>query len=269
MKSRLWLVALAVLLACAHGGPRELQEAHGGALAAASLDVYDGFETPTLSSAWNESRFVPGALVIQSGRVRAGRNAAKITLHQGDHFEPGSRGGLPSERAELMETASLEAIEGRSYAYSFSMFIPRDFPIVPTRLVIAQWKQECPRTTCEPDNPVIAVRYAGGELRVTRQVGAERVTLYRTKEDVRSQWLGFRFQIRFSRNRDGRVRAWLNDKALCNFKGATAYPENTRSGYPSPSRFYFKMGLYRDRMAEPMTIYVDEYRKKELPGISP
>jgi len=26
------------------------------------------------------------------------------------------------------------------------------------------------------------------------------------------------------------------------------------------------MGLYRDLMAEPMTIYIDEYRKKELPG---
>jgi hypothetical protein len=25
------------------------------------------------------------------------------------------------------------------------------------------------------------------------------------------------------------------------------------------------MGLYRDLMAEPMTIYIDEYRKKELP----
>jgi hypothetical protein len=28
--------------------------------------------------------------------------------------------------------------------------------------------------------------------------------------------------------------------------------------------FYFKVGLYRDRMPAPMTIYVDEYRKEQL-----
>jgi hypothetical protein len=45
-----------------------------------------------------------------------------------------------------------------------------------------------------------------------------------------------------------------------------AYPESAATGYTHPGRFYFKMGLYRDLMPEPMTIYIDEYRKKELPG---
>jgi hypothetical protein len=30
----------------------------------------------------------------------------------------------------------------------------------------------------------------------------------------------------------------------------------------SSARYYFKVGLYRDRMPQPMTIYVDEYRKE-------
>jgi hypothetical protein len=50
------------------------------------------------------------------------------------------------------------------------------------------------------------------------------------------------------------------------YKGATAYPEKAATGYPDPSLFYFKMGLYRDLMAEPMTIYIDEYRKVQLTG---
>jgi hypothetical protein len=53
---------------------------------------------------------------------------------------------------------------------------------------------------------------------------------------------------------------------VADYKGATAYPETPATGYASPSLFYFKMGLYRDLMAEPMTIYIDEYKKKQLNG---
>jgi hypothetical protein len=44
--------------------------------------------------------------------------------------------------------------------------------------------------------------------------------------------------------------------------GVNAYPAS--GGYTSDGRFYFKLGLYRDRMPQPMSIYVDEYRKKSL-----
>ena len=63
------------------------------------------------------------------------------------------------------------------------------------------------------------------------------------------------------------MKAWLNDKQMVDYTGVNAYPENKQTGYAHPGQFYFKMGLYRDLMAEPMTIYIDEYRKKELPGI--
>jgi hypothetical protein len=48
------------------------------------------------------------------------------------------------------------------------------------------------------------------------------------------------------------------------YTGATADEENSATGYASPSYFYFKMGLYRDLNAEPMTVYIDEYRKRQL-----
>jgi hypothetical protein len=79
------------------------------------------------------------------------------------------------------------------------------------------------------------------------------------------RWLDFRFQIRFSTTENGRIRAWLGDKQVVDYLGVNAYPENKQTGYANPSRFYFKMGLYRDVMTEPMTIYIDEYRKKQLP----
>lgn len=60
------------------------------------------------------------------------------------------------------------------------------------------------------------------------------------------------------------MRAWLDGKKVVDYTGDTANLENPRTGYSNPSQFYFKMGLYRDVTAGPMTIYLDEYRKREL-----
>lgn len=229
---------------------------------AAGIDVSDEFETAALSNLWSARRFAPGAVEMQSNLARAGKGAAKITLREGDWTEANDRPGGPIlERAELEESSDLWADEDKAYAYAFSVWIPEDFPIVPTRLVIAQWKQRCPQEVCTPSTPVIAVRYSAGELRIT--IGPDSTTLYRTKEEVRNRWLDFKLQVRFSRSPRGRIKAWLNDRQVVDYSGITTYAE--KGGYPSRNRFYFKVGLYRDRMAEPMTIYVDEYRKRELP----
>ena len=74
--------------------------------------------------------------------------------------------------------------------------------------------------------------------------------------------MDFRFIVRFSRKDDGSVEAYLNEKEIINYKGVTSYSES--HGYASKSRYYFKMGLYRDIMAEPMTIYIDEFRMREI-----
>ena len=60
----------------------------------------------------------------------------------------------------------------------------------------------------------------------------------------------------------GKVDAWLNEQQIINYRCSTSY--SSKKGYNDKSYFYFKMGLYRDVMAEPMTIYIDEFRKKEI-----
>jgi hypothetical protein len=113
---------------------------------------------------------------------------------------------------------------------------------------------------------VVAIRYVSGVLKITHQIGRHQTTLFETKDEARGQWLDFKFQTRFTTNETGRVKAWLNGKPVVDYTGVNAYPENAATGYIHPGRFYFKMGLYRDLMSEPMTIYIDEYRKKELSG---
>jgi hypothetical protein len=222
--------------------------------------VYDGFEAETLSPHWETKRFLPGAVRLQSQVVRAGRRAASITLRAGDQI-PQER-GTKLERAELQEPRSLWAHEGSSARYSFSLFLPADFPVTETRLVIAQWKLNCPRQACTPDNPVIAVRYQSGELSINKQVSERQEVLYRTGDDIRGRWLDFTFEITFSRSSNGRIRAWIGKNLAFDRQGATAYPR--AGGYSGSGRFYFKAGLYRDRMPQPMTIYLDEYRKQPL-----
>jgi hypothetical protein len=224
--------------------------------------ISDNFESDSLSENWSADKFIPGALEIQSAYVRSGEKAAKLILHQGDQIE--EEVGTNLERAELREPKKFMAVEHKNYSYSFSIFLPADFPIVPTRLVVAQWKQNCQSGNCDPDNPVIALRYESGEFRITLQSGPNKMTLYSLKDEIRNKWIDFKFNIRFSRNEDGQIMALLNKNEIINFKGVTAYTH--AYGYPDPGNFYFKIGLYRDQMVQPMTIYIDNYVKQEIKG---
>ena len=226
-------------------------------------EVYDGFEGSTLSDVWSMDRFEPGAVEFQSAIVRTGKGAAKITVHQGDKYEgTDPLQSKPTERAELQERKDFVAREGDGLAYSFSIYIPKDFPVVPTRLVLAQWKQYDQTHHVLVDSPLVALRYVQGELYVSLQTGREQQAMYRATDDVRGRWLDFVFHLKFTHAPDGLLRVWLNGKQLCDYHGITAYTEEY--GYVKDGHYYFKMGLYRDRMAEPMTAYFDEYRKRPL-----
>ena len=225
------------------------------------INVHDGFETVSLKKIWETKKIIPGSLEIQSSIVRSGKNAAKLTLRAGDQIE--KEKGTILERTELLEKKKLWSLEGLYYSYSFSLFIPPDFPIVKNRLVIAQWKQYCPIDSCEPDNPVIAIRYNNGEMLITQKGPVPKGNiLYRTKEEIRNKWLDFKANIRFSKEQDGEIKIWLNNNLIVNHTGINAYPG--KGGYPKKNHFKFKTGLYRDHMKESMTIYIDEYRKQLL-----
>ena len=180
----------------------------------------------------------------------------------------GQHGDADSERDELLEARVLTSRENVSYEYSWSMYLPADFPIVPVRLVVAQWKQYCDSDSgpCSDDSPILAVRYVNGVLSIVQSFGrSEKAVLYEEKRDLRGHWLDLRFQARFTPQATGFVRAWLDGKQVVDYSGVTANAESAATGYPTPSYYYFKMGLYRDVMPQPMTLYLDEYRKRQLP----
>lgn len=223
--------------------------------------IYDGFEANKISNNWSKRKFLPKTVSLQSEIVRKGKSALKITLKQGDQIE--EEKGTELERAELIENSKLVSKEDNGYIYSFSMFLPADFPVAPIRLVIAQWKQYCENDdVCGVNSPVIAVRYIAGQLIINIKVGLEKVILYSSAEEIRNRWLDFTFKIYFSR-KEGQIYAQLNGKDIIAYAGQIGYTEN--EGYPPKSYYYFKMGLYRDTTPETMTIYIDEYKKALLP----
>jgi len=225
-------------------------------------ELYDGFEGKELSEIWGHAKFEEGAVKIQSEIVRKGKSAVQIVIQKGDRIEQGSANSKTSERDELLERKEFGPMEDEGFSYAFSMYIPNDFPIVPTRLVLAQWKQNEENDNALVDNPILALRYQKGELFVTLQTTEEKTRIFSTREEVRGKWLDFVFHVKFTREEKGFVKVWMNEKQIVDYKGVTAYSE--KYNYPKPGHFYFKMGLYRDRMDEPMTIYIDEFKKSPL-----
>ncbi len=204
---------------------------------------------------------VPGAFSIQTEIVHSGHSAAQITLRPNDCVEEASDDGAASERDELMETPRFWSQSEKTYEYMFSLYIPMDFPIVENRLIIAQWKQLCELGNCRPDNPVLAIRYVGGVLFVTRKNDIDEATLYRSQGEMRGRWLDFRFVTRFSQGDDGIIKGWMDGQQIVQYHGVTAY--RAAIGYPAHGFFYFKMGLYRDQMKQQMTIYLDDFQKNQ------
>ena len=198
--------------------------------------------------------------------VHAGKQAVAVTVRSRDVFEAGQNGNADSERAELREANGLVSRQERAYEYSFSMYFPKDFPVVPVPLVIAQWKQYCngEGKPCSDDSPVLALRYIGGVLTVTQDIAHQQYVLYSEKAEFRGRWLDFRVRSRFTSEATGREQVWLDGRQAVDFRGATSNAENVSTGYNAPSVFFFKMGLYRNVMQQPMTVYIDEYRKREL-----
>ena len=233
------------------------------ALRTIPLHVYDGFESSSLSwIRWSPRRFVEGAIVSQESTVRSGHRALAITVHSGDRYEPASDNGAATERDELMESWWLYSRTKRTYVYSFSLYLPKDFEQKSERLVIAQWRQLCEARRCRPDVPILAIRYDTGRIKVTRKDEQGTDVLYQGDHDVRGTWLNFRFVIEFDSSATGRIDATLNGQSIIHYRGPTTF--RSAPGYPENGLVYFKTGLYRDALGEPpWTLYVDEYRKDE------
>jgi hypothetical protein len=186
-------------------------------------------------------------VVLTAEYARSGRQSARIKLREGDIAQLGGS-GQPNERAEL--DSGRRTLLGRNAWFGFSFLIPPGFPIVDTRLVISQWKQ-----SRLEGSPVVAQRFRNGRHSITIR-DLETRGRWREEYDlppiVPGRWNDMVYHIRFAADSSGLVEIWMNGQRVVRSPGPTASARGR-------DQFYHKLGLYRDRMSEPMTIYIDNY----------
>jgi hypothetical protein len=165
-----------------------------------------------------------------------------ITVHEGD-IDAAGDAGTRVERDEL-DSGHFHLL-GRDAWYGFSLLVPKDFPIVDNRLVIGTCKQaDVPR-------PIMAQRFRNGHHTLTVESQGHKAAFNLPPVPLGKR-IDMIYHLRYSTGQDGVVEVWMNGRPVVKYQGPTAETDAKKT-------FYNKIGLYRDRFPEPMTIYYDNY----------
>lgn len=214
---------------------------------AATPRLVDGFEDKAIAGFWlpgnyGSGLYVPGAVQISRKYARTGKQCVEITVREGN-VEAAGDAGTVVERAEL--DSGHFSLLGHEAWYGFSMLLPNDFPILGTRLVLSSCKQT------DVSRPLTAQRFRNGKHTLTIE-SRGRKREFRLPKLPLGKWVDFVCHSRYSPKEDGVFELWMNGKKVVSYSGPLADP-----GFKNA--FYHKIGLYRDRVAVPMTIYFDNY----------
>ena len=217
-----------------------------------NITLVDDFDTGILSPIWTTKKLPENALRHISSPTRTGQGAIQISVYPGAQTEIGG-GGQFTERAEIREAPDVRLSMGMESWYAFSFLLPSDFPIVKTRLVIARWKQSF-NDPSKDRSPMVSLRYINGKLRVdvARDRGKRKVFI--DKMDLLNRWVDMVFRLIPEPNKDGLLQVWKDGKLIVDYNGPLGFRDDE-------DEIYFKLGLYRDHMKEPMRIIYDRFRR--------
>ncbi|MEE4194137.1 MAG: polysaccharide lyase [Anaerolineae bacterium] len=212
----------------------------------------DSFESERINRYWTTTWWSRDGGVDDAVAID-GENALRVVVQQGDHPLFG-KSGQATERSELNERHR-HAV-GQDVWYSFSVYVPEDFPIQDTRLVMGQWKQTA-IFLWKKHSPAVAQRFRDGRFQITINNDSGRQYLFEegTAEDpaLVGEWTSFVYHIRFDKGENGRLEVWMNGEQVIDYTGQIGYRGDLNTSY-------FRLGLYRDTMNTPMTVYYDEVK---------
>ncbi|MEM9151953.1 MAG: heparin lyase I family protein, partial [Cyanobacteria bacterium P01_F01_bin.3] len=160
-----------------------------------------------------------------------GGDAMRIELRYGDPFVSNKR------RAEVIPSGSTKY--GTTYTYELSKFIPNSWKADSQFEILMQWHQR-PDGGESWGNPPMVLDASGNQirLRTTIEKGSGKVkkTLW-SAPLKKGSWIDYKFEINWSKNSNGYVKAWQNGKQVVNYKGQTA---NNDKSAP-----FLKYGIYK------------------------
>jgi hypothetical protein len=252
--------------------------------------LHDEFEGVSLDpELWWPRGITTDRFWIESSVSRTGSRSLAITVHPEDRDPNDPR----IQRNEIWMRERLWDPMTEDSWYGFSFRIERDAaPIGDTRWVIGQWKED------GDHSPFLAQRFNGGVFRVTVQDNDCQVTIASERglegiapgqgvstepspldalghgarapcaSDIRvepgetegvlpspaSGWVDMVYRVRRGRQGQGLVQVWANGRLVATAQGSIG---NEGAG----PRCYFKIGIYRDPIADIATLYVDNFRR--------
>lgn len=136
------------------------------------------------------------------------------------------------ERTELKQTGYQH--HGETWWYGFSLLVPQGHKnIWPAKLSFAQFHQEGAK-------PVVMFQNHKGGLWLDIHDARRTIKLIKLipQSQLAGRWHDVVLQIRWSRESDGFIRAWVGGRKVASFEGATM----------SAEQVYFKFGLYRSHL---------------------
>lgn len=215
--------------------------------------LFDGFEGNWIADFWlpgnyGSGRFETGAISISGSYARSGIRSVQITVKEGDIDQINKEDGVHLERAEL--DSGRHPFLHADVWVGFSFLVPSGFPVVDNRLVISQWKQDGFNV-----GPLVAQRFRKGEHYLTVRIpntASDDAMRFPLPNIVFGRWNDMIWHVKFSPGADGRVELWMDGHQYVSYSGPTSVKNGKNS-------FYHKIGLYRDRWKEPMTVYFDNY----------
>lgn len=168
-----------------------------------------------------------------------GKKGLKITVNKGDKYAKNT------ERSEIQDPLKVSLDEEAWYRIDFK--IPKDFPEIDNRLVIWQLKQS------GDGNPLIAMNYVNGKLKLKQTFGLNKINYYQPKKDFKDKWIRIVLHAKASHSKSGFIDVYLDNTHIIEYKGQTACYNKWKQ------KTYFRFGLYRDVIDVPMHMYFDQY----------
>jgi hypothetical protein len=176
---------------------------------------------------------------ITADEKHFGRKGLKITVNKGDKLAKNA------ERSEIQDPLKISLDDEAWYRIDFK--IPKDFPEIDNRLMIWQLKQS------GDDNPLIAMNYEDGKLKLKQTFNLIKINYYQPKEDFKDRWIRIVVHAKASHAESGFINVYLDNTQIIQYKGQTAHHNKWEQ------KTYFKFGLYRDVIDVPMHMYYDQY----------
>lgn len=217
-----------------------------------NIELFDNFDSQIPSDIWSLSRLPENGYQQIDSTGRLGEKAVILTVRPNDFLRQGPSPNQTRERCELGENTNYLIAPDTDIWYGISFYIPKNFPIVDNRLVIAQWRTS--KTTKAHENPPLALRYINDELIFTIKNEEYWTIFFVDKKPKKEVWHNLLVNYCWRENHLGRCAVILNGMYRGKYEGHLGY-------YHLEPKLEFRFGLYRDGLKEPQSLIFSRFRR--------